>query len=120
MQSITANIGLSVNNIDGGVAQLQRTLLYVEYITADYVYDISTQNYNLDDGTPVVERTLILRINTDKSLAELALDFAFVSEMLGQDCIAWSTDNGTTGTLSGDKAQEYGAFNPAYFLPYQG
>lgn len=118
MQSITANIGLSVNNVDGGEAQLQRTLLFVAYIASDYTYRVSTQNYNLDDGTPIVERTLILRINTDKSLPELALDFAFVSEMLSQDCIAWSADNGTNGTLSGHKAHEYGAFNPAYFLPY--
>lgn len=118
MRSITANIGLSVGNVDGGEAQFQRALLFVEYITTDYTYKVSTQNYNLDDGTPIVERTLILRINTDKALSELALDFAFVSDMLSQDCIAWSTDNGTNGILSGSKAQEYGAFNPAYFLPY--
>lgn len=118
MQSITANIGLSVNNVDGGVAQLQRSLLFVEYISTEYQYRIETQNYNLDDGTPIVERTLVLRINTDKTLAELALDFAFVSDMLTQDCIAWSVDNGTNGALSGAKASEYGEFNGSYFLPY--
>lgn len=113
---VTLNIGLSINGIDGGSLQEARVENYLSIVSTSYVSRISVQNYTTDDGTPVTERTVIASAELDPDY--MAQTIEFLSDVLEQDCIAWSIDNGATGTLSGARSADYGGYNPAYFLPW--
>lgn len=111
---IVANIGLAVNGVDGGSLQEARVDTYLSIVSTSYESRIEVQSYTTDDGTPVVERTIVASLELDPEYLVNTLEF--LSDVLDQDCIAWSLDNGITGTLTGSRAHEYGEFNPTYFL----
>lgn len=113
---VTLNIGLSINGIDGGTLQEARVDTYLGIVSTSYVSRISVQNYTTDDGTPVTERTVIASADLDPDYMTQTVEF--LSDVLEQDCIAWSVDNGATGTLSGSRSADYGGYNPDYFLPW--
>lgn len=112
----TLNIGLSINGIDGGALQESRVDTYLAIVSTSYVSRISVQNYTTDDGTHVTERTVIASVELDPDYLTQTVEF--LSDVLEQDCIAWSIDNGATGTLSGARSADYGGYNPDYFLPW--
>ena len=77
------------------------------------------------EGEQVVERALIVRaaVRRGPEFARLVLDpmLKHIATVLEQDCIAvrWVEEDGTSrGTLIGPKAAEWGAFDPAFFTPY--
>ena len=113
---IVANIGLAVNGVDGGSLQEARVETYLSIVSTSYESRIETQHYRTDDGTPVIERTVVASLELDPEYLVNTLEF--LSDVLEQDCIAWSVDNGSTGTLTGSRAHEYGEYNPTYFLPW--
>ena len=101
MSKYTLNIGLA-NPVTG----IDNTLDYTLIAVTDFVRDITNVAVKQSD----TERTLIVDCNVIwGSLAVLAT-------ALDQDCIAVRNNETGEGELIGDKADQWGPFNPEFFL----
>ena len=97
----TINIGLA-NPFTGGVNSVEQTISEALKCIAG-VQDIAVRRSATED-------TVIIRF-------QQAVDnLTKIATALDQDCIAVYDEDSNTGELIGERASEWGAFNPEYFL----
>lgn len=96
----TINIGLA-NPVMGGFNTVQNTLTEA----LNFLDDVSQIRISHDGDEP----TVIIDFTSAK------LDLKGLAWRLDQDCIAIYDHNVNTGRLIGDKAEQWGEFNPKYF-----
>jgi hypothetical protein len=101
---LTVNIGL---NIDGGTLNVGHVAFAIESVGK--ITAIKLKNVTHEKG---VEPTLIVDLDADHDNYKRLLH---VSRILHQDCIAVYDNDAQLGTLIGDKADAWGAFNPMHF-----
>lgn len=117
------NIGTDVSgshDVDGSQEiSTVRALADLSGLGGSYNYTVSLgAPYLTTDGRQVQETTIVAVVHTSHDLAAWTEAVYRASVQLRQDCISWSPDNGNTGSLTGPSADQYGDFNPAYFVPY--
>lgn len=66
------------------------------------------------------EPTVVARLRTERSWQAATIRLHFVSVLLGQDCVAAYELSLGLGALIGPRADQWGAFNPDFFLLLDG
>lgn len=72
-------------------------------------------SYSTTDGVQYDEDTLVVEFDSDLPLPALHDALFLLSDVLQQDCVALRDNNLGEGWLIGERAAQYGLFNPEFF-----
>lgn len=114
------NIGLNVTGEENSQVERDGRAFFateqLDGLFPECKFRRETSEYLTAKGEIVREDTLVAQVKVVDGKYQL-LWLKELSDELGQDCIAVRFESGD-GMLLGSKAEQYGSFNPEFFLRY--
>jgi hypothetical protein len=113
-ETVTLNIGLLTNDEVQCPVSLALVWPILDALFPRLDGEFRQQSYSYRLAKSETEETLVVEVQAN--VCDLARTLRYACFWLHQDCIAVQLPDGS-GQLVGPKAEEWGDFNPAYFLP---